>query len=303
MKNKNKNKNRCFDNNTDLFYLVDSEGNIEKKFLKLSKNEQISFLCDELEREAEKPLEEIDFEKMNFYTEILGVISESPEGISNDEGLDTLFCRITEERKKKNISSATKTTGSVIKLKAWKRIAVIAATLVLLLCTATVVGAINGVNVFKELYNFGLGIFDLEKGEEYDVGDITFIRNGNVKEYKTLNEFFVGENITGVYYPENVHNISKLMNVSIKETKENTKICFSFENNNFVIFVDSTDVYGFGTMKGTETYTATNGIVSVYFYDGEKYQFMFHLEEWYYSITTTNYDQAISCIESMKEIK
>lgn len=300
---KNKYIKRCLAKNVDFLYIKGLDSKLGKKFLKLSRDEQISFLCDEIKKETEKPLEKIELEKIDYYTDILGIISESPEGFLNDKELNTFFNKITKQHKKEIVKSDTKLKGSFVASKSWKRVAVIAATIALLLCTATVVGAINGVNVFKELYNFGLGIFDLEKGEEYDVGDITFIRNDNVKEYKTLNEFFAGENIIGVYYPENIPKGMKPINVSIKETMENTRIAFAFENNYISINVNSSDVYRMDKLEDVETYISKNGINVVYFCENGKYQFMFQIDEWYYSITTNSYEHAVSCVESMQEVK
>lgn len=296
---KNKNRKRCFAKNADLLYMLGLESNVGKKFLKLTKNEQISFLCDEIARETEKPLEDINLEKIDFFTDILEIISESPEGMLTDEKLNTLFNKITEGHKKKSVKPAK----TVIRHKSWKRLAVVAATLALLLCTATVVGAINGVNVLEELYKFGIGILDLEKGEEYDVGDITFIRNNNVKEYNTLNEFFEVENITGVYYPNYIPEETPLIKVDVFETNDNTRIGFSFENRNFYILAETKDVYQLDKLEDVETYVATNGITAVYFCENSNYQFMFQIGEWYYSINTNNYDHAVSCIETMREIK
>ena len=296
---KNKNEKRCFYKNADLLFMMGFESNAGKEFLKLTKNEQISFLCDEISKETEKPLEEINLDKIDFFTDILEIVSEAPEGMLNDEKLNNLFNKITEEHKKKSVKSVK----TVIRHKAWKRLAVIAATLALLLCTATVVCAINGVNVFEELYKLGMDVFDLEKGEEFVVGDLTFIRNNNVRKYKTINEFFKGENITGVYYPDYIPEKNPLKRVSVTETNDNTRIGFYFENGYFSIFAETEDVYQLDKLEDAETYVAQNGITAVYIsYDG-KYQFMFQIGKWYYSINTTSYDHAVSCIETMREIK
>lgn len=300
---KNKKIKRCFAKNVDLLYTMGLESNAGKEFLKLSKNEQISFLCDEIERETEKPLEEMDSEKLDFYADLLEVISESPEGMLVDKGLDMLFYEIAEKHKKIVSNSTTTIKGSVVKRKAWKRVAVIAATIALLLCTTSVVCAINGVNVFEKLYELGMDIFDLEKGKEHDIENITFIRNNDVREYNTINEFFIGENILGVYYPECIPENESPINVSVKEIKGNISIKILFENNHFGIHVESSDVYRLNELEGMETYFAKNGINAIYFCENGNYQFMFQIDEWYYAITTYNYDHAISCIESMTEIK
>ncbi len=294
----NKNNKSCFSKNAYLLFKLGLESKVGKEFLKLGKNEQISFLCDVIPKQAENPLEDMNIEKLDFFTDILEIISDSPEGMLNDENLNTLFNKITEEHKK-----SVKPTKTVIRRKAWKRLAVIAATLALLLCTATIVGAINGVNVFEELYKLGMDVFDIEKGEEFVVGDLTFIRNNNVRKYETINEFFKGENIKGVYYPDYIPEKNPLKRVSVTETNDNTLIGFYFENGYFSIFAETEDVYQLDKLEDAETYVAKNGITAVYIsYDG-KYQFMFKIGKWYYSITSKSYDDAVLCIEAMREIK
>ncbi len=294
----NKNNKSCFSKNADLLFKLGLESNVGKEFLKLGKKEQISFLCDVIEKESEKPLEEMNLEKLDFFTDILEVISDSPEGMLNDESMNTLFDKITEEHKK-----SVKPSKTVIRRKAWKRLAVIAAALAFLLCTATVVGAINGVDIFEALYKLGMDVFDIEKGEELDVGGITFIRYNKSKMYNTLNDFFNGENITGVYYPDCVLEGNPLKLVRVVESDDNTRIGFSFENIDFYIMAETKDVYQMDKLEDAETYVAKNGITAVYIsYDG-KYQFMFQIGKWYYSITSKSYDDAVLCIEAMREIK
>ena len=297
---KNKNIKRCFAKNVGLLYTTGLESNAGKEFLNLSKNEQITLFCDEIAKETEKPLEEIDSEKMDFYTELLDVISGSPEGALNDEGLNTLFCEITEEHKKKTAKSKSKAKGFTAKRKTWKHIAVAAAIIVSLFCAATVAGAINGVNVFDEVYKWGRSIFNLKPGVEYNEDNITVIRNDNVKTYNGFNKMLSDEKLPVLSYPEYLPKGIELEKVLILDEKSNITVIFNFNDEDFLFSAVSTDLYGL-EKDIYKKYVSDKG-VQIHYLEKEKNQLMWTDGMWFYLILTSNFDEAVKVIDSMTAI-
>ncbi len=180
-----------------------------------------------------------------------------------------------------------------------KRIAIIAAA-VLILSTATVgVASAFGVNILEELYKISLE----EDGAKKDVDGFTFFHSGEAKQYSSIEEMEKAENFNILYptkLPENTV-IDKIE--ATKSSWGSDTIHLTTTNEEIRITIEKNAPENNWTEKEQECIYETNGIEYLLYADKNFYFAFSYYNGDYYSIQAGNYEDLILIIDNLKEIE
>ena len=183
-----------------------------------------------------------------------------------------------------------------------KRIAIIAAA-VLILSTATVgVASTLGVDIFEERYK----IARQEDGARTDIDGLTFINGGETKYYSSVEEITEEKNWNILYphkFPENVIIDSVF---SKKGPRENEEIYITTNNKKIRIVVEQNipeKDWNESELGEQESIYETNSIKYLIISDNNVFYAICYYNGDYYSIQAGNYEDLILIIDNLKEIE
>ncbi|MBE6692336.1 MAG: hypothetical protein E7586_03255 [Ruminococcaceae bacterium] len=180
-----------------------------------------------------------------------------------------------------------------------KRIAVIAAV-VIILTTATVgVASAFGVNILEELYKISLE----EDGAKKDIEGFTFYHSGEAKYYSSLEEIIEEKNWDILYptkFPENV-KIDKIM--LDKSSRGNDHIYMITNDKNISIGIERNAPNQYQWEDQDEFYVINEVKYHVYQRNNALYCAVSYYNGDYYSIQAGNYEDLILIIDNLKEIE
>ena len=187
-----------------------------------------------------------------------------------------------------------------IKSISFKKIWLIAAMMASILAM-TLTGAATGKNIFGDIKFFNLNYKDLPAGNEITDGKISVYKNDKASFYSTMEDMVRGEGLEGFYYPE----FLEYTEISIDEYDGKISIIFDIFEGGYHCSLNavSYDEYGIQHNVPTyEKYELKNGTeIFCYERNDGKYQLMFKMGNWYYCLTTENYDEGIKTLETFKE--
>lgn len=197
---------------------------ILKQMNSLSDKDKVAYLFGIIDQENDKPSDQIDFEKIEECSRLIGKLMENE--------LPELTAERIEDIRKKNDARIKVARNPVPrKCKHTKRIYGIAAAIAILLCAATI-----SISAYAEGMSIGEYIVYVAKnllpGESIEHNGITFIRKGKPVVYKNMEELIENE-ILDIYYPTELPSdvyIKKILLTGDLSKSEKSELIFVFSD-------------------------------------------------------------------------
>lgn len=208
-----------------------SQGNNNRRLspeIEKSNMETTKWLNSIIYAELKKPYKKVDAaligECVDFILEIKGVRYDLTEREVEKRTKEIIDIYNERERlKRRNIVRFLKT-------------AVIASFIIaMLLCLNLVLLAFN-FDALSYVSNWGSDLFKLDSGKSEVVGNITFVRNGESKEYSNIEQLFTGEGLSLLYpsyLPENI-SFESIVYTDLGNDKE---IIYRYSATELVIYI------------------------------------------------------------------
>lgn len=188
-----------------------------------------------------------------------------------------------------------------------KKLFIIAAAAILISALATMVAVADDPFTFINMLYLGIHINDYSDGETKTQGNITVTRNDNITHYETLEELVKEENLSGIYFSDNL----EISNMHISKFEDNTVIRITPLTRTifFSVSITSNDKYGLQYNFPDYTKSTTKNGIDVWEFDkGEnmaqmgRYQLMFKINGWYYCIDTSYPEKGYDIINTFEEV-
>ena len=233
-------------------------------------------------------------------------LEEKYETVKDDKAFWEDLEKDNEELKSVIDDKASEKTVKHIK---FRKIFLVAALVALLSVLSAVVAGANEPFVSYCENLFGISFKDLFKHDTYTDGNITYINQNTdeVSTYSSVRDFVKGENIQGLYLPENL----EIKEIVYSEFDGDRNIIFNPKNQNtyFSIDLSSKDKNGISYGLPSYTKTKTEKGIDVWVHKKDVYepgtgstQVMFKIYNWYYCISTSYPEEAIKLVDEFKEI-
>ena len=147
-------------------------------------------LIDEIDKEIQKPFDEQDMRYIDECSDMIDKIGikNAPDAEIKNRELQKLFYTFDSHTEIKHSSGRLR-----------KGAAIILAAIFMCFSPVLIAAAVDGISPIAVIQKWGHGIFDLPHGEPIEYGGITFIRNGDVKEYDSIEALLKDENIDILY--------------------------------------------------------------------------------------------------------
>ncbi len=260
----------------------------------------IKYLSVLRDREAEKPVEEMDCELISSCVKLLLKLQGKTVSLSEKEIEEKVrkisFAESSDNIKefKANKNVRTKTTQKRILL-----IAAVIAILVAILSFVSVAFEWDIIDSMKE--KFG-SVHSVPVGEEYVENGITFINNGKRKKYASLSDLQEKEDLH-IILPDNLPNGTKLEAIFITNDKTGKRIDFSFSDKNLLYSVmlncnlpkEATEIYD----KQISTNSIDYYFLALPNVNSNIVQFSYNGN--YYKITCNDMQILLDIIENLEE--
>ncbi|MBR6507785.1 MAG: hypothetical protein IKT37_09330 [Clostridia bacterium] len=182
----------------------------------------------------------------------------------------------------------------VKKRRIWKKVWLVAAIVALLISAATMTASAFGFNIFEYFKE----VMDLSVGGKVDKGTVTLINRGEAKEYDSMEELLIEENMD-ILYPSVLPESIRVTTIKTNSDPSGEDLIQVYTNDNSIYFAvytnrSSTD----SSFKGCEkhnyngfTFYVRKDINSAYCY----------YNNCYYSISANNYENLLLIIRNFKE--
>ena len=267
-----------------------------------TKEQQIAWLCQIIDREVEKPDDEIDHDLVMECSEFLNDLTFADKPYSDEEieeKLKQLKGSSAEAEQKAQILSAPQTKK---RNKPWlKAVAALAATFTVFFATFSVVAKTQGYgSAWEYVVINARRIIGLDPGEKIQEDGITITKPTGTATYATIEELVEKEDLH-ILYPTNLPDGIKLESILQTFQSENEySLFFEFSDKSF-------------TMRVTNQKTGTNGnsdnktlhsINGIDFYVAELGNDVYHATCQYnnfkYTFQCNGYDTMTNLLNNMK---
>ena len=181
-------------------------------------------------------------------------------------------------------------------------VAILAASLAVLLLSVTVAAAIKGVSLIGLLLGDKKDILEMEPGEKVEEESITLVRNGELISYSSLEEVVLNTGYD-ILYPSYLPDGVKIDRVVVTDVgNEKVQIIFKTNIENLWIDIINPPITSEENLKKLDKYN--NGEVDFYIFgQASYYQAYLHYGNMEYSIMHNNYDELINILNGMKELE
>lgn len=230
----------------------------------------------------------IDEGDTGFISECAEVLNERETDIMSHED----FVAVVRDTLEKRVAVTPKRLGL-------KKALIIAAAVATLIIGGTLVASALGFNVFDYINKTAMS-YD---GTEFDEGDYTFFKPGEVRKYATIEEAVEKESLN-VMYPASFREGGTVESVEVTNSHRGNKSIYIITNDNSVNIRIETEVVLTDGAFATEDLYMHNGI-SYCIYEPTEYKHgaIAYVDNCQYIIQTNEYEKLIYIIENMEEHK
>lgn len=258
----------------------------------------LKLIDDELDKE------DCDMELVDRYNAILDDIDRincAPDKKRKKQALAELKRAYKEAAlKHENLESSNAKIKSRGNFSKWKIAA--AACLCLIIMTPLAASAFSGSTPIELIESLGRRIFQIGENMPYNYGDMTFIRNGETKTYKSVEECLNQENIN-ILYPSWLPGETKIESVRITNSTEGDIVLFRFDSDSIRFSVELYDT-DLSVYRENPEYMleAFNGI-ECFIRNGENtgYSIIFIYDNYTYHMSIEDIDKLPSIMENLKQ--
>ncbi len=173
--------------------------------------------------------------------------------------------------------------------RALKVCTLVCSVVILISVSICTVSAINGVSPIELLSNFGKTIFNWKIDDPVEVNGMTFIRNGESRQYATIEECLQYENLD-IYYPKWLPEGVYVESIIIYSSNGADQIILKF--NTDTILFGAQKINSNNRITEDEEYSIIeiNGILVYYNEIKGQYHAKMVIDDHIYSLTTPNID-------------
>ena len=278
------------------------------------KHTKIENLLQAIEREAEKPDEEVDLELLEENAEEFDKLTRDidhlcpeqsvDEFLKELEGLGVDCSKLTP--KEEGIGKKRK-KGKKGKKKSKKRavaaVATVAIITTLLFAVVSVAAHNQGYSNAWEFITENIKqILNLNAGETMESDGITFVKGEDAVTYASMEELIEAEQID-ILYPANLPNdihVTKIMQNNISDT--HTVLSFIFNDNNLIVSVSNAQQLSQEDLLKLECYQTNNRNFYINNQTNGTFQAVCHDNGYEYKIIYNDYNSLITILDNMKGI-
>lgn len=282
-----------------------------KLFENISKEQQIAWLTEIIQKEIEKPDDKVDADLLLECTKFLEELT-SDETLYAEEGLELMLRQMKRRASastSNSVEPAVKKDETAVANKTKKRCiflkvaGALAATLVLFFATVSVVAISQGYSVSEFIcMNIekikGMGAGDRLEGEK-----ITLIKNGVSAEYGSVEAAIKAENLNVLYpsvLPEGV-KIQKII-VTYQGDESDCTITFVTNSKQLQILINTATKADIDSWQNRSIYE-TNRKTYYIRESGARYQAVCYDNGYEYNILCENYDELIQILDGLKGLE
>ena len=267
-----------------------------------TKEQQIAWLCQIIDREVEKPDDEIDYDLVMECSEFLNDLTFADKPYSDEEieeKLKQLKGNLTKAEQKAQILSVPQTKK---RCKPWlKAVAALAATFTVFFATFSVVAKTQGYgSAWEYVVTNARRIIGLDPGEKIQEDGITIINPSGTTTYASIEELMETENL-GILYPTNLPDNLKIKEINqfYKDT-DNYTLIFVFAEPNNSIHVSNNGEIDIEKVENAEKVS----IGGINFYITKTESGIYHAiglhNGFKYSFQSTEYEKIITMLNCLK---
>jgi hypothetical protein len=257
----------------------------------------IAYLNQTIDKELEKKFDEQDMDLIDECNAFLNDIEGNkyaPDDKIKEENLAALskvFARI-KIVPKENI----KHTYNIF---SWKKIAAVACAIVIMFVLSVFVTAVaQGLSPMEVLDKWGVSILNLPYDKNVEAYGMTFIRNGSVIEYHSIEDLLKSEKLE-ILYPTWIPEDIKIDSILLTERKEGTSVTFVFNNSDVFFNVFMYEVYPKIIENPRFDVLKINGVDCYLSMLDEKHNAIFYFDSKTYSISAKEYDTLIHLLNNI----
>lgn len=260
-----------------------------------------------IEAELEKDDAEIDQELIAECSDCEALLSHSNPEISQEEYALGL-ARIKEKAQAAQAKGANVTIQAKPKKRRFMRVAgyFLAAALAVSILTVGVVAAFNGSAAWEFITTNIQQILGMKPGDTLESDKVTLVKGDLVAEYDSVEEALKAGGFEGILYPTELPEGVKIERiVHSNDGDENRyRLIFITSNDNVSYSISNYEHYTVGNWTSAEILVINNITYYVkYISEKNEYQIGFTHKEFEHILTITSYDDFISILNSMEELK
>lgn len=258
----------------------------------------IEFLNRQIDLELKKPENE---QSMEFIDECNSLLYEvcgetyAPDPKEKERRLAELHMAF-----EKQAANKRKCTLNSI----WKKIAVAACALIAILTMPVfIAAAVNQISPIAVIEKWGHMIFDIPYDTPIEEAGMTFVKNGKVTYYESLEKLFEAENLDIMYLGWLPDGVTLTEIIEVSELKGNS-IVFNYSGEEIYFTVALYDEYSETISDDfTNDIVEINGIVYYLSMTEEKNNAIFVKDNYSYSVTANNRDTLLKLLEGILEME
>ena len=276
------------------------------------KHTKIENLLQAIEREAEKPDEEVDLELLEENAEEFDKLTRDidhlcpkqsvDEFLKELEGLGVDCSKLTP--KEEGIGKKRK-KGKKGKKKSKKRavaaVATVAIITTLLFAVVSVTAHNQGYSNAWEFITENIKqILNLNAGETMESDGITFVKGEDAVSYASMEELIEAEQID-ILYPANLPNDIHVTKITLQNVSDNHQIySFQFNDSNLSLSISNVKSVNKDTLLQQETHEAAKTSFYIKCYDNGVCQAIGYCNEFEYRILYNDYNTLMHILDNMK---
>lgn len=274
-----------------------------------TKEQQIAWVCQIIQKEVEKPDGEIDYDLIQECNEFLDEltandIAYTPEDIEQrlqKQKEDMQASPATVRNSQSHVSVFTR----MRRFKTAFRVALVSAvTLTVLLVSVSIVAYAQGYRSAWSFISTNIQkIVGMNPGDRLETDGITIIKNTGTAKYATIEELLQKENIDILYPPVLPEDIALQKIILSAETNENFVVSFQFSSESVNMTVRN---YVSNDLSLWSDYTVFDaGVIQFYIEElpDSYYQAVGQYNGYEYSIVCNNYANLILILDNLKGVE
>ena len=266
-----------------------------------SREQRISWLCQIIKNETDKPEDQRDFELIAECTEYLQELSE-PDAEPTQEQMDRVLLEI-----KVNHPASKEIEMPVAKRprKLLKIMAAAAAILVMLFSALTVTAKIQGYgNAFDYVMESIRDLLNIGAGDSIERTGVTLIKGDKNIFYESVEDLLITEDYD-ILYPEELPNNIEITRIVQQVINENYTV-YSYQFNDLKLSITASTVRSVTTddLQSHDIYETSSGIAFyIKAFSNGTYQAISFDEKYEYRIIYNDYELLKTILNNMKGIE
>ena len=260
-----------------------------------------------IEAELEKDEAEIDQELIAECSDCEALLSHSNPEISQEEYALGL-ARIKEKAQAAQAKGANVTVQAKPKKRRFMRVAgyFLAAALAVSILTVGVVAAFNGSAAWEFITTHIQQILGMESGDTLESDKVALVKDDLVAEYDSVEEALKAGGFEGILYPTELPEgvrIERIVHLNNGNANMH-EISFMLNSPNISYRIFNSKKHQMDSWSAIETLTINNRVyIIAYMQDIQQYQAGCYHNGYEHIIMASEYENLISIINSMEEIK